>query len=250
MQADPASADGGFSVALLNPASPVPVVVKGPAERRFAVYRNNVTLGLVRALEANFPAIRRLLGEAYFAGLAREFVQRHPPASPLLFYYGEHFPAHLARQEDLADYPYLADVARLEQQWRRSYHEADAPVLQPSSISGLDERQIADVRLSVHPAGALMQSDFAVHSIFQANRFHGVAAPKDFTVPEYVVVSRPALDVHTRTVSAAQYAFLSTLWNGAELGLAAERAMTVDADFDIVAAIRLMLDSGLFQEVT
>ena len=27
--------------------------------RRYAVYRNNVTVSLIRALEANFPAIRR-----------------------------------------------------------------------------------------------------------------------------------------------------------------------------------------------
>ena len=114
---DERSVEAAFAAGLLNPAAPVPLHVKGQAVRRFAVYRNNVTVGLVRALEANFPAIRSLLGEMYFAGLAREFVQAHPPRSPLRFHYGEGFAAFMAAQDDLAPYPYLADVARLENLW-------------------------------------------------------------------------------------------------------------------------------------
>jgi hypothetical protein len=139
--------EAAFAAGLLNPAAPVPPHVKGQAVRRYAVYRNNVTVGLVRALEANFPAIRRLLGEAYFAGLARAFAQAHPPRSPLLFHYGANFPAYLAAQDDLAAYPYLADVARLEQLWRRAYHAADAPTLAPEELAGLDEAAMADLRL-------------------------------------------------------------------------------------------------------
>ncbi len=36
--------------------------------RRFAVYRNNVAVGLIRALEARFPVTRRLVGDAFFRG--------------------------------------------------------------------------------------------------------------------------------------------------------------------------------------
>ena len=109
-----------FAAGLLDPQHPVPLLVKGQIARRYAVYRNNVTVGLIRALEANFPVVRRLLGEEYFAGFARDFAQGHPPQSPLMFQYGADFPAVLERAEDLASYPYLADVARLEIIWRDS----------------------------------------------------------------------------------------------------------------------------------
>jgi hypothetical protein len=64
-----------FSAGLLNPSHPVPLLVKGQIARRYAVYRNNVTVGLIRALEANFPVVRKLLGEEYFTGFARDFAQ-------------------------------------------------------------------------------------------------------------------------------------------------------------------------------
>lgn len=247
MQADAVSADGGFAAGLLNPEQPLPLAVKGHTPRRYSVYRNNVTVGLLRALESNFPAIRRLLGESYFAGLAREFVHAHPPQSPLLFLYGAAFPAFLAEQGDLLRFPYLADVARLEQQWRLSYHEADVPLLHPSTFEGMDGEAVMNLRFTPHPAAALLRSPYAVHAIFLANRDKGRGQVNDPTQAECVLVTRPFYDVHVRLLSPAQFAFLSALMAGECLGDAAEQGANADTDFDLADSIRLMLEAGTFQ---
>ena len=79
----------GFTEALLQPDAPVPQNVVDPkgriAPKRFAVYRNNVTVSLVEALKATFPAVVALVGEAFFAEMARQFVRKTPPQSPLMF---------------------------------------------------------------------------------------------------------------------------------------------------------------------
>ena len=46
-----------------------------------------------------FPAVERLVGEEFFAGMAREFVMAHPPRSPLLLTYGDEFPDFIAAFE-------------------------------------------------------------------------------------------------------------------------------------------------------
>lgn len=235
-----------FTSALLAPDAALPANLKGHTPRRFAVYRNNVTVGLVRALEANFPAIRRLLGEAYFAGLAREFVQAHPPHSPLLFQYGDHFAAFLAGQGDLASYPYLADVARLEQQWRTAHHAADAPVLHASTFTGLGEQEMMALRLKPHPAAFLLSSHFAFASIFTANR-GGSETVADPALPEWALLTRPFYDVHTRLIRASQFAFLAALFDGVPLGEAAENGFSASEDFDLADSLRLMLEAGVFQ---
>lgn len=237
-----------FAAGLLNPAAPVPVHVKGQTPRRYAVYRNNVTVGLVRALETNFPAIRRLLGETYFAGLARAFVQAHPPRSPLLFHYGEDFPAYLAAQDDLATYPYLPDVARLEQLWRRAYHARDARPLAPGELAGLGEESTMDLRLALHPAFALLGSPYAVQSIFAANRGSG-AVVADPARAEWVLLTRPSFEVQLRVIPQATHAFLSALAAGLTLAEAAEQAFACDDSFDLAAAIRLMVEAGAFQSL-
>jgi len=240
-------AEAAFAAALLQPLLPLPQGVKGPADKRYAVYRNNVTVGLVRAMEANFPALRKLLGEVYFAGLAREFVQANPPQSPLMFYYGGAFAAFLEAQADLSDYPYLADVARLEQLWRVAYHEADAPTLQAHHLAALDDSQLASLRLTAHPALALLHSNFAVGSIFNANRDAAPAPSGSLRKAECVIVTRPSHSVELHIVDEACFTFMQALAGGATFADAADAAAAIDDTFDLSHCITTLLVAGAFQ---
>ncbi|MBL8790881.1 MAG: putative DNA-binding domain-containing protein [Rhizobiales bacterium] len=240
-------AEARFAAGLLDPSAPVPEQVRDQAPRRYAVYRNNVTVGLVKALEANFPAVRRLLGEAYFAGLARAFAQRHPPESPLLFHYGAAFPAYLAAQDDLSGFPYLADVARVEQGWRRAYHAADVQVLEAADLALAADR-LMTLRFKPHPATFVLASSYAVHAILSANR-GGDGVVADPARPQAVLITRPAHDVIVTALPAEQHAFLAALIDGAQLAEAAERGFAAGESFDLAGTIRLMVEAGVFQSL-
>src|SRR5271168_3919112 len=86
---------GAFSPALLDPQSETPTIVAGPrqkaAVKRYNVYRNNVTVSLIDALAAIFPATQRITGVEFFRAMARFYVRTIPPTSPLLFEYGRNF---------------------------------------------------------------------------------------------------------------------------------------------------------------
>ncbi|MEP4753707.1 MAG: DNA-binding domain-containing protein, partial [Nitratireductor sp.] len=88
---------GPFAAPLLDPDRPTPPGVAGPGAKagdvRYNVYRNNVTVSLIDALADTFPAVRRIVGEAFFRDMARLYVRREPPRSPLLFDYGHGFAA-------------------------------------------------------------------------------------------------------------------------------------------------------------
>ena len=68
-----------FAAALADPAAPPPADTRGrqgaPDARRFAVYRNNVAVGLIGAIEARYPVVRRMIGPDAFRALARAFVE-------------------------------------------------------------------------------------------------------------------------------------------------------------------------------
>ena len=63
----------GFDAALRGGALPPGLTASAPDEvaLRFAVYRNNVAVGLSDALAARFPVICRLVGADFFAAMAR-----------------------------------------------------------------------------------------------------------------------------------------------------------------------------------
>lgn len=236
-----------FAAGLLDPQYPVPALVKGQIARRYAVYRNNVTVGLIRALEANFPVVRRLLGEEYFAGFARDFAQIHPPLSPLMFQYGADFPQALEQAEDLVSYPYLGDIARLKLLWRESYHAADAQPLGADSLASIDPDALFDSRFNVHPATRLLQSRFAIQAIFAANRFSGGGF--DPACPQQVVIVRPHHDVSVHAVSPGQCEFFRAMTQGERLGEALDRVADLNTDFDLSNTLALLLQSGAFQSI-
>jgi hypothetical protein len=89
-----------FAAALGEPSAPPPVMTHGrmgaPDARRFAVYRNNVAVGLIGALEARYPVSRRIAGDDLFRAMARAFARARKPRSPVMIAYGEEFPEFVA----------------------------------------------------------------------------------------------------------------------------------------------------------
>jgi hypothetical protein len=249
VQADPSSGGSEFARGLLDPDSPVPPEVKGGSARRFGVYRNNVTVSLVRTMESNFPVVRRLLGEEYFAGFAREFVQKNPPRSPLLFQYGADFSGYLEADSDLKEYPYLSDIARLEQQMRLSYYEEDAAVLTANDLTQISEEDLMDATFTPHPATAIIESRFAIHDIYRANRGEETGSVDNVLQPQAVLVTRPLLEVQQHVLTPPQLVFFNAIVAGQMLGDAAELAFTSSEDFDLASAISLMLSSGAVRTV-
>ena len=55
-----------------------------------------------------------MVGDDFFAGMARPFIAGSPPAGPVLSEYGTGFADFVARWPAAVGLPYLADVARLE----------------------------------------------------------------------------------------------------------------------------------------
>ena len=74
-----------------------------PTPADLPVYRNNVAVGLIGALEARYPVSRRIAGDELFRAMARAFVRAHKPRSPVMIAYGAEFPEfmpeYLARAE-------------------------------------------------------------------------------------------------------------------------------------------------------
>jgi Putative DNA-binding domain len=244
----------GFSAAILNPSLPVPKGLHGPearnADKRYAVYRNNVTVSLIAALEANFPSIRRLVGGDFFAAMAREYARANPPKSRLMAEYGASFPDFLAGFEPLSEYPYMADVARLERLWLDAYHEADSAPLEGAALAALVPDALFGTRFAAHPAARLFSSPFSAVSIMTANRSSGGDVLR--TVPgngEFGLITRPQLDVAVRHVSPSTHAFLIALMTGSTLGESIGSAMALDPEFNLAANIQGFLEAGAFTSI-
>lgn len=238
-----------FAAALFDPARPLPkgiTTARGePDEKRFAVYRNNVMVSLSKALGQRYPVVSRLVGEEFFAGMARAFVRQSPPASPLIFAYGDDMPDFIAGFAPAAMLPYLADVARLEAAWSRAYHATDIDALDIGGLASIAPGDLSTVRLAPHPAACLISSSYAVGTIWQAHQDETVRVGA-VTVPEHALVTRPGWDVEVRIIPAPDAEFAGALFGGAAMGEAAAAALASDPGFDFGGCLVGLVSSGAF----
>ncbi len=87
-----------FAQALLadDPCSASPALAHLVTQPGFAIYRNTVLKGCIDALQANFPAVARLVGDEWFRAAAAVYARRELPSAPILLSYGRTFPEFLA----------------------------------------------------------------------------------------------------------------------------------------------------------
>jgi hypothetical protein len=243
-----------FAAALLDAELPVPHGVTAhngtPHARRFAVYRNNVVTGLIRAIKTRFPATERTVGDEFFAAMAHVFVTAQPPRSPLLMVYGDDFPEFIAGFPPAAEIPYLADVARIEAARTRAYHAADADPMDPARLQSIAPDALADMRVTLHPSAEIVRSAHPVVTLWAMNSGELEPAPIEDWRAQDALVLRPGLDVEVRQLPAGGAAFLAALAQGATLAAAAEAALADDEHFDLVANLAGLIGSGLVTDVS
>ena len=243
-----------FAAGLLNPNIDKPDSVVGPggsaADKRYNVYRNNVTVSLINALADIFPGVQKITGEEYFRAMAREYVRAHPPSSPLLFLYGQNFAEFVENFEPARTMPYLADVARAERGWLTAYHAADVKPLEAAILGAVDPARMAEVCFDAHPATFLLASPYPVHDIFLMNRDFMEVGPLDMSIGQSLMLTRPEFDIRIIQTSQADHAFLEAIMSGRTLGEAAAAGIEIEAAFDLNNALSMLLGTGATQSIT
>src|SRR6266481_4734735 len=242
-----------FAQALLDADRPIPCGITAQnaavSARRFAVYRNNVVAGLVKALKSRFAVVEKIVGEEFFVAMARVFVIEQPPRSPLLASYGDEFATFIAAFEPARELAYLADVARLEAARTRACHAADATPVDAGRFAALDAHAVGGIRIEMHPSAQIIRSRYPLATIWAMNSGEQELAPIENWCGEDVLVVRPYLDVEVRTLPPGGAAFLLALAGGQPLAEATEAALADDPSFDLTRNLAGLIGSGLVRDI-
>jgi hypothetical protein len=238
-----------FAAALIDPTLPTPAGLVGPdgkpSSQRFAVYRNNVVVGLAQTLKDAYPAVHRIVGSEFFHALARAYVVGDLPRSPMMFDYGAGLPDFIGRFEPASVLPYLADVARIERAWTEAYHAAEASPIGLSAFAEIASDRLAAVTLVLHPSVRIVRSRFPALTIWQMNVDGGVPGPVDLAAGgENALVVRPETGVEVRSIPDGSSEFIHALASGKPVRAAFEEAIAADPTFDLSANLSDLIQAG------
>ncbi len=256
MNTSHAQFQAAFADALFAPRERVDPSLRHLVEQpAFAVYRNTVMKGCVDTLEANFPAVVRLVGSPWFRAAAAVYVAAEAPRDGRMLTYGNRFADFLRGFEPAAELPYLPGVAQLDALWRESHAAQDAPVLDAAGLALVAPEAIARLKASPHPAARWAWFDAQpVFSIWSRNRqgtdhtFDADATESRELIwqGEGALLTRPADVVHWCAIPQAGCAFLDACAAGLPLAEAAEQALAIDPAADLAALFGTLLRAGAF----
>jgi Putative DNA-binding domain len=212
--------------------------------RGLAAYRANAHASAERALQAAYPVMAQLVGSDNFAYLARDFWQHHPPVCGDLAQWGDALPTFLSTSKQLADTPYLADVAHIEWALHACAGAADcAP--DTASFALLTQQDPEHLVLSLAPGAQVLASVYPAAAIVLAHQGQGTlaqaAALLQAGVGDTALVWRQGFAPCLRALPASERSFTHAVCQRQSLAQALDAAAL---DFDFSAWLSARVQDG------
>jgi hypothetical protein len=202
-----------------------------PADR-LDIYRNTFIIGATNALRLSYPAVSRLVGEGFFAGVASMIIARNPPQAAYLDQYGADLPDFLEQFQPAAQLVYLPDVVRLEWAVNQAIHASDREPLALADLAALAPQDQGSVRFVPHPSVGLLQVSYPADIIWRA-----VLAGDDATLAAldlhpksiHLLVQRCPTGIEVTRLAESEWRFAVALCAGQPLQTALDEAIFIDA---------------------
>lgn len=207
-----------------------------------AAYRSNVFGNWHNALAGAYPIVRKIVGDDFFAGLARAYAHEHPSRSGDLNEYGVGLATFVASSPSTEDLPYLPDVARMEWLAHLAYYAADSEAFR---LEGVEQPEALALRLS--PPCSLLESRWPLARIWKVHQddYDGAIEVDLDAGPHRILVHRPRWRVQVHGLSRGDFRFLKAAAHGAPLGEALEAALDEDPGFEATTALARWVDIGV-----
>ncbi len=214
--------------------------------RRAEIHRRHYHTSLVAAVMNRFPASSWLLGSAVTEAAAMSFVCAHPPTAPCIAEYGDRFPEWLAAHAASVDLPCVESFATLDWQLGRLAVSADGPALTPTQMTRLTTDGLADAVVLLQSGTYYLRAGWPVDALmgaFLGDPTQALATIKPQMVWLEARGNRGAISL-TR-LREADWVFRSDIHKARPVGVAAERAWQVDAQYDPGRALATMCHESL-----
>ena len=224
-----------------------------------SIYRNNLLMTANRALAITYPTVVQLLGEDVFSLLIRDFIQHELLTEGDWGMWGETLPDWLEQHQDLDDYPFIKDCARLD--WLCHKAERACDVVNITEFDLAPEANLASLKLQYCAGVALLESNYPVVDIWQAHQTSDKHQRQSFFqqaknklsdgTGQHVQVWRPQWKANVREVDEAENDWLRLTVSGFGISDALDQ---VHPQFNFETWLQQSISEGLitgfYQEKT
>jgi len=206
-----------------------------------ASYRGSVRGGLLQALQDIYPVMHKLLGEQAFEGLSRQYINKNPSKSSNITEYSSRlsevnisFADFIESFTPLNNYPYMADVARLEWLWHEVFNEADNTALNLDQLGLMSPEQHLELKFKRPHASRLLWSPWPAHRIWEANQDNSQNEALELINGDYYfLIWRQGYGMRIDSLSKSEWDFLQQLELSASFSQAIEQFLQIHPNKDV-----------------
>jgi hypothetical protein len=194
------------------------------AAQRLAIYSSGYMQRLRECLQADFPAVRHVAGEARFAALVRAYLERHPSRHWSLNPLGRNFARFLEREAPRgARSGLLAELAGLEWAMQEVFEARPGAALEAGALQRIAPAEWGRRRLVPIEALRLLRFEHRCNAIAGAVR-RAEPLPPLSRKRTYVAVYRKDWTVWRMDLDRLQWGLLAALCRGRPLAVALQSA--------------------------
>ncbi len=147
------------------------------AVRRLGIYVHAYSARLVEALASDFEALQKLLGDAQFGSLMRDFIAARPSRHANVRWYGAELAAFARRSQRWSRRPVLAELADFEWALGLVFDAADAGTVSVEDVARVPAQAWRQLRFELHPSVRRLRLSTNAPALWQAVR-KGKALPR------------------------------------------------------------------------
>ncbi len=210
------------------------------AVERLDIYAEMYFYRLLDCMKEDYPATLAVLGATNFHNLITGYLIAHPPSHPSLLYAGRHLADYLSSHPLRGEWPFIADLARLERGLIEVFHGPDAPALEPDALRAVAPSDWPALELRAHPALRLLALEWSVANVVRAvEEGSGWQAPERQATG--VLVWRKQGRCYYREVAGVELGAIQALTGGVSLAALCECvAVAVPAEDPTALILRLL----------
>ena len=192
------------------------------AVERVSIYADMYFYRLLDAFKDDFPVTLKILGELNFHNLITSYLVAYPPSQPSITDASQHLSAFAAASEWINQFPHLADLIRLERSLVEVFLGPDASPLNVEQLRSTPESEWPSLRLGLHPAVQLLDSQWRVSELLRAIEENLAVGPATRRDPHTIIVWR-SNHVRYRTLDEVERIALAAICAGEEFMVACEK---------------------------
>ncbi len=214
------------------------------AEERVDIYANMYFYRILDVLKEDFPATLAALGDDRFHNLVTGYLIEYPPEHFSIAYAGKHFADFIASHPMREEFPFLADLARMERALIDVFHADDSAPLDAEAMRAIAPTEWPALKLIRHPATLVLQLQWNVAAILGAiERGEEPSPPPSGAMS--MLIWRSSNRVYYREIVAAERDELEAIALGCTFAEICEMIASAVEEENPAVAINQRLDGWL-----